>query len=46
MIITGYADANSISTLPRDVRALTKPFTPDELNDAITTAIEAAGDEV
>jgi CheY-like chemotaxis protein len=46
LLITGYADANSISTLPRDVRVLTKPFTPDELNRAITTAIEAAGNRV
>ena len=42
ILITGYADARSISTLPGDVRVLTKPFTPEELNLAISAAIETA----
>jgi two-component SAPR family response regulator len=44
LLITGYADADSISMLPTDVRVLTKPFTPEQLNLAIVTAIEAAAE--
>ena len=42
ILITGYADSDSISTLPNDVRVLTKPFTPEELNLAIAAAIETS----
>jgi len=43
ILITGYADADSISALPSDVRVLTKPFTPEDLNQAIAAAVEAFG---
>ena len=42
IVITGYADSRSISTLPSDVRVLTKPFTPEELNLAIAAAIKTS----
>jgi CheY-like chemotaxis protein len=45
ILITGYADSRSIRTLPSDVRVLTKPFTPDELDLAIGAAIKAACNE-
>jgi PAS domain S-box-containing protein len=41
LLITGYADADSISELPSDVRVLIKPFTPEQLNCAIATAVDA-----
>ena len=43
LLITGYADAGSISALPRNVRVLTKPFTPEQLSGAIEAAIERSG---
>ena len=39
LLITGYADAESINSLPSNVRVLTKPFTPEELNEAIHNAV-------
>ena len=42
IIITGYADAKSISRRPDDVLVLSKPFTPDQLNAAIADAISGA----
>jgi CheY-like chemotaxis protein len=39
MIITGYADAQSISRRPDDVLVLSKPFTGDQLRQAIHSAI-------
>jgi len=42
LLITGYADADSISALPDDVRVLIKPFTPEQLSCAIATAIDGA----
>ena len=44
LLITGYADADLISTLPNDVKVLVKPFTSAQLNLAISTAVEAAGE--
>jgi two-component SAPR family response regulator len=35
IIITGYADAQSISRRPEDVIVLRKPFTPEQLACAI-----------
>ena len=35
IIITGYADAQQISSRPVDVPVLNKPFTPDQLRRAI-----------
>jgi CheY-like chemotaxis protein len=35
IIITGYADTDSIANRPWDVLVLAKPFTPDQLNNAI-----------
>jgi CheY-like chemotaxis protein len=35
IIITGYADASSISRRPDNVAVLAKPFTPEQLNEAI-----------
>jgi PAS domain S-box-containing protein len=35
IIITGYADIQSISKRPEDVTVLTKPFTPDQLAAAL-----------
>jgi CheY-like chemotaxis protein len=39
IIITGYADAQSISRRPEDVLVLSKPFTPDQLKLAIHGAM-------
>jgi PAS domain S-box-containing protein len=39
ILVTGYADSQSISRRPDDVPVLTKPFTPDQLNHAIAAAI-------
>ncbi|HEY0627024.1 MAG TPA: response regulator [Allosphingosinicella sp.] len=38
IIITGYADTDSISNRPADVIVLAKPFTPDQLNNAVCIA--------
>jgi DNA-binding NtrC family response regulator len=38
IIITGYADTASIANRPSDVLVLTKPFTPDQLNNAVRIA--------
>jgi PAS domain S-box-containing protein len=45
IIITGYAESNSISKRPDDVQVLLKPFTPDQLNDAIACAVGEPGGE-
>jgi CheY-like chemotaxis protein len=37
IVITGYADAQSIASRPDDVLVVAKPFTPDQLNAAIAT---------
>jgi CheY-like chemotaxis protein len=39
IIITGYADASSISRRPEDVAVLSKPFTPDQLTAAIRNCV-------
>ncbi|TFI59578.1 hybrid sensor histidine kinase/response regulator [Sphingomonas parva] len=41
IIITGYADAQSIARRPDNVQVLAKPFTPHQLNAAIVGAAEA-----
>ena len=38
VIITGYADTDSIANRPGDVLVLAKPFTPDQLNRAVQRA--------
>jgi len=38
IIITGYAETVSIARRPEDVQVLTKPFTPQQLCDAIRNA--------
>ena len=38
VIITGYADAQSISKRPDDVPVLAKPFTPEQLGAAVASA--------
>ena len=38
VIITGYADAQSISKRPDDVPVLAKPFTPEQLGVAVASA--------
>ena len=43
IIITGYADAQSISRRPDDVLVLSKPFTPEQLNAALFEAISDGG---
>ena len=40
VIITGYADAQSIARRPENVQVLSKPFTPHQLNAAIASATE------
>jgi signal transduction histidine kinase/FixJ family two-component response regulator len=49
IIITGYADAGSISRRPEDVQILAKPFTPEQLSAAVAIAVAgteaAAGDD-
>jgi PAS domain S-box-containing protein len=37
IIVTGYADAQSISRRPHDVPVLTKPFTPAQMNKTIAS---------
>jgi signal transduction histidine kinase/ActR/RegA family two-component response regulator len=44
IIITGYAEAQSISRRPDDVPVLAKPFTPEQLSAAIN-AVSGAGEE-
>jgi PAS domain S-box-containing protein len=44
IIITGYAEAHSISRRPDDVPVLAKPFTPQQLNAAIG-AVCGSGEE-
>ena len=39
IIITGYADERSIARRPSDVAVLRKPFSPDQLRDAIASAV-------
>jgi CheY-like chemotaxis protein len=39
IIITGYADSQSISRRPDDVLVLSKPFTPEQLKAAIGSAV-------
>jgi PAS domain S-box-containing protein len=42
IIITGYADAKSISRRPEDVLVLSKPFTADQLTGAIAASVPSA----
>ncbi|TPG05517.1 hybrid sensor histidine kinase/response regulator [Sphingomonas oligophenolica] len=42
IIITGYAEENVVSLAAEDIVALTKPFTPAQLQDAISRAMVAA----
>ena len=42
IIITGYADAQSIARRPEDVLVLAKPFTPDQLTAAIAASVPSA----
>jgi PAS domain S-box-containing protein len=39
ILITGYADAQSISRRPEGVQILAKPFTPEQLGAAIAAAV-------
>jgi PAS domain S-box-containing protein len=39
IIITGYADAESIGSRPDDVPILAKPFTPDQMAAAVASAM-------
>jgi CheY-like chemotaxis protein len=39
IIITGYADAQSIARRPGNVAVLAKPFSPEQLNSALAEAI-------
>ena len=43
IIITGYADVQSIAKRPEDVLVLTKPFSPAQLSAAIRTACPPRG---
>ncbi len=45
IIITGYADAQSISRRPDDVLVLSKPFTPEQLQAAIAAAGKSEGSD-
>jgi CheY-like chemotaxis protein len=45
IIITGYAEAGSISKRPDDVPVLAKPFTPEQLGAAIRTVC-GSGEEL
>jgi signal transduction histidine kinase/ActR/RegA family two-component response regulator len=42
IIITGYAEAQSISRRPKGVLVLAKPFTPDQLGEAIAQVCAAS----
>ncbi|WP_431852924.1 response regulator [Allosphingosinicella sp.] len=44
IIITGYADAQSIARRPDDVLVLSKPFTPDQVDSAVRTALAESAD--
>jgi FixJ family two-component response regulator len=39
IIITGYADTQSMAHRPENVQVLSKPFTPQQLIDAIRVAM-------
>jgi CheY-like chemotaxis protein len=41
MIITGYADSQSIARRPENVIVLAKPFTPDQIRRALATTTSA-----
>ena len=45
IIITGYAEEGSIARRPSDVAVLGKPFSPDQLRDAIASAVFGAARE-
>jgi CheY-like chemotaxis protein len=42
LIITGYADKESIGERPDNVAILSKPFTPEQLRSCLTATVEAA----
>jgi CheY-like chemotaxis protein len=42
IIITGYAEAQSIARRPDDVPVLAKPFTPEQLSAAISAVSGSA----
>ncbi|MFN3727096.1 MAG: response regulator [Allosphingosinicella sp.] len=42
IIITGYADKESIGERPDNVAILSKPFTPEQLRSCLTATVEAA----
>lgn len=44
IIITGYADTDSIANRPVDTLVLAKPFTPDQLNNAVHIVHSRAAD--
>ena len=44
VIITGYADAQSIANRPDNVQILAKPFTPGQLNGAMAAALRDGRD--
>ena len=46
IIITGYADAQSISRKPDDVLILPKPFTPEQMRASIKAASAASEDQI
>jgi FixJ family two-component response regulator len=41
IIITGYADVQSIARRPENVQVLAKPFSAEQLRSAITVAMTA-----
>jgi CheY-like chemotaxis protein len=43
IIITGYADSQSIARRPDDVAVLAKPFTPDQVLAAVDAALAESG---
>jgi PAS domain S-box-containing protein len=43
IIITGYAEASSISSRPEDVQILRKPFGPDQLREMLSIVAEPIG---
>ena len=46
IIITGYADAQSISRKPDDVLILPKPFTPEQMRASIRAAAAASEEQI
>jgi CheY-like chemotaxis protein len=42
ILITGYAETQSIARRPEDVPVLVKPFTPEQMSEAIRTATRQA----